>query len=117
MKTRAAAAALCMAVTVSGCSSASRPASNTPSAPDPYAQTWKVPYGATTCTQWLDDMTAPQRFTAAHDMVIALKAFNQSDAFARSFESDVTTGCQPAPSMKMAEVAAGIATLATKDFP
>ena len=61
-------------------------------------------------------MTEHERFVAAHDWIIALGAHDQSDDFARTFEADVTTDCTPSPALKVAEVAAALATLDTNDF-
>jgi hypothetical protein len=98
---------------VTGCSSSSGGSATT----DRYRQTWKTSYGATTCTQWTKSMSDNERFVAAHDMIIALKAKDQSDTFASAFAGNVTKGCAGVPvGIKLADVAAGIATLDTTDF-
>jgi len=98
-------------VALAGCSSSS--GSKTPGK---YDQTWRGSYKTLTCAQWLHEMTADQRFVASHDFVIALKARDTSDSFARSFVVNISRDCEPVQSLKVAEVAAALATIDTNDF-
>jgi hypothetical protein len=82
-----------------------------------YEQTWSTSYINTTCDEWLHSMTDHERFVGAHDLANTLKAKDTSDAFAREFAVDLSTGCDTGVAgLKLADVAAGIATLATGDF-
>lgn len=101
-----------VAVLLTGCSS-----SGSSGGGDKYQQTWTVPYGSTTCAQWIIDMTSDERFVAAHDFIIALHAYDQSDRFARTYARGITKDCRPAPQLKVKEVAAALATLDTTNFP
>ena len=111
-KLASSAAILVMILTAACASSKAPPASSV----GPYQQTWAKSYSSTTCGDWLHTMTESQRFVFSHDVIIALKAYDQSDTYARSFVADITKGCA-ADSLKVAEVAAAIATMATSDFP
>lgn len=100
-----------VAVALAGCQSSG----GQTSVPNP--TTWPQPLSTTTCAQWTDSMTEPQRFAVSKDIIRRLDAKDTSDSFAADFEKDVTTGCAAGVAgLNLSDVAAGIATLDTADF-
>lgn len=47
---------------------------------DKYTQTWKTPYGTTTCAQFRNEMTDHQRWVMAVDMLVGARKVNSKDA-------------------------------------
>ena len=63
-------------------------------------------------------MTGAQRFSVAQELIRALDAKDQSDGFARRFETDLDTDCGAGGGLglKLDEVAATLAALEPDDF-
>lgn len=114
-----AAAGLALAAGLSACGStaptkaASRPAHKhsataTPSpAADKYTLTWTKDPGATTCTDWMINMTERQRFAMAASYVTAVRnkmdhlPGEAPDRMVRRFERDMARDCLPHPHSKV----------------
>jgi hypothetical protein len=80
---------------------------------DPYEQTWRKPFRATTCGEWPSDMSAQQRFAAVADMLAGGRNKGDvdtglpPDSLIRSFEGDVSEACV-FMEMTIDEISAGI---------
>lgn len=81
-------------------------------ADDKYTQTWPTPYDQTTCTQFLNQMTAKQRWVMAADMLTNARNLNQDvglppDSMVTEFEKGLENACVIA-SMTMTDAAVGL---------
>ncbi len=84
-----------------------------PAEPDKYAQTWPQRYSDTTCSEWLDSMSEPQRFAAAADMLVGARSRDGSrtlpdDSVITSFQGDIGEACTASRPLAITEVAATI---------
>lgn len=107
---RAATVTLLLAATT-GCSAESSDDSSSPEADNKYEQTWSKSYSATTCTEWLQDMTPEQQFAAAADMLTGARNKGDGgsglppDSLIDEFEQGVGTACV-IPTEDIASIAA-----------
>ncbi len=79
---------------------------------DKYTQTWPTPYGQTTCAQFLNDMTAKQRWVMAADMLtnarnLRANAGLPSDSMITEFEGGLANVCV-IDSMTMTDAGVGL---------
>lgn len=72
-------------------------------------------YSKVKCSTWLS-WSSGDRDSAGVDLAQRLQAKDTSDSFGHEFATDITTDCQAGPTLTVADVAAGIATLDTQDF-
>lgn len=92
----------CTVLALTGCGSSS--SSSTPTVNDKYTQTWTTPYEKTTCKQWNTQMSDKQQWVASADMLTgAWKSEGKQDvppdATITSFQKNITTGCEPEPTL------------------
>lgn len=81
--------------------------------PAKYKQTWATPYSETTCAQFAEAMNDHERFVMAADMLVGARGDNNlpSDHDVRSFQDDVTIGCEPVPDEPVTDVATATALI------
>ncbi len=88
--------------------------SGTPSrsaATSKYTQTWHKAYKDTTCSEWLREMTAANRWAASADILASARnkisggSGLPSDALVTSFERNIATACEGEGQVKIVEVA------------
>jgi hypothetical protein len=83
---------------------------------DKYKQTWTTPYGETTCAQFLNEMTRPQTFAMAADILFNARESDKpdldlpSDEMVNEFRVEMTNVCTegPPPDVRMGDVAVGV---------
>lgn len=92
-------------------------ADSKPKALGKYDSDWADNAGDTTCRQWRGRMSGHQRFVMAADMLSATIYKDASrlppDSDVRDFAKGVTTACEPAPSMSVAEIGSAMVTIMT----
>lgn len=104
--TSSAATVVVLFVALAGCSS-----SGADKASNKYEQTWPEGYTETTCGDWQDEMTPPQQWTAAADMLTGARNKGDGgeglppDSLVDTFRDGVTTACVE-PTLRLDEVGA-----------
>ena len=78
-----------------------------------YTQTWSKQYSDTTCSDWNDEMTEQQHFSAAADILTSARnklddgTGLPSDALIREFEDGITNVCVE-PTMTLTDATYGL---------
>lgn len=76
-----------------------------------YTQTWTKEYKATTCGEWLEDMTESQRWAASADILTAARNKISggrglpTDALVTLFERNISRGCEGSSEVTIVEAA------------
>lgn len=84
--------------------------SGTDSSASKYSQTWTKDYGATTCGEWLGEMTDKQQWVAAADMLAAVRDKDggsrlPADALVTRFQRNISIGCEGSSEVAITEAA------------
>jgi hypothetical protein len=80
---------------------------------DKYEQTWRTPYGSTTCGEFLNMMDDHQRWVTAADMLVSARKVDgvtalPADTEVARFQGDMATACEPIATVKTTEIGASI---------
>ncbi|MFJ4916070.1 hypothetical protein [Streptomyces sp. NPDC088726] len=78
-----------------------------------YEQTWRTPYDATTCGEFLNMMDDHQRWVTAADMLTGARKADgattlPADSEVTRFQADMATACEPEATAKTTEIGASI---------
>lgn len=78
-----------------------------------YTQTWRTPYDATTCGEFLNIMDDHQRWVTAADMLTGARKTDgvttlPADSEVNRFQADMATACEPEATAKTTEIGATI---------